>query len=72
LDIGIPAYRIHASGHAASHDLINFINTANPQYLIPIQTEHSVFLEKFFRNSGIKVIIPELNKAIKLEKFLDF
>jgi len=62
LDIGIPAYRIHASGHATSHDLINFINTVNPQYLIPIHTEHTDFFEKFFQNSNIKVIIPELNK----------
>lgn len=64
LDIGIPAYRIHASGHATSHDLINFIYEVNPKYVIPIHTEHTMFFERFFQNSNIKVLIPELNKTI--------
>lgn len=67
LEIGIPAYRIHASGHATSHDLINIINQVDPEILIPIHTDHSDFFAKFFQNSGIKVIIPEMNKQIELQ-----
>lgn len=66
LDIGIPAYRIHASGHATSHDLINFINQVEPEILIPIHTDHTDFFKKFFQKSGIKVIITEINKTIEL------
>lgn len=65
LEIGIPAYRIHASGHATSHDLINFINKVNPQFLIPVHTEYTSFFIKFFKDSEITVIRPELNKAIE-------
>jgi len=66
LEIGIPAYRIHASGHAISHDLINFINKVEPEILMPIHTDHANFFKKFFQNSGIKVVIPEINKQIEL------
>ncbi|MFX0057984.1 MAG: MBL fold metallo-hydrolase [Candidatus Hodarchaeota archaeon] len=66
LEIGIPAYRIHASGHATSHDLINFINQIEPEILIPIHTDHAFFFKKFFQKLGIKVIIPELNKLIEI------
>jgi len=67
IKIGIPAYRIHASGHATSHDLINFIHEVNPRYLIPIHTEHAKFFEKFFHNSEIEVIIAEPNEPIKFQ-----
>ncbi|MFW9942787.1 MAG: MBL fold metallo-hydrolase [Candidatus Thorarchaeota archaeon] len=66
LEIGIPAYRIHASGHATSHDLINFINQVKPEILIPVHTDHTDFFKKFFQNSAIEVIIPELHKIIEL------
>jgi mRNA degradation ribonuclease J1/J2 len=66
LEIGIPAYRIHASGHATAHDLINFINQVKPEILIPIHTDHSDFFNKFFQNTRINVFIPEKNKSIKL------
>jgi ribonuclease J len=47
---GIPSYRVHASGHAMPHHLINFINAVNPEYLIPIHTEHSLFFKHLFKN----------------------
>jgi ribonuclease J len=64
LQEGIPGYRIHSSGHANSHDIINFINDVNPRYLIPIHTENTKVFEKFFQNSEIEVKIPELNEKI--------
>ena len=66
LEIGIPAYRIHASGHATTHDLINFINEVNPHYLIPIHTEHSELFGKIFNKTDIKVIESELYKPITI------
>jgi len=61
---GIPSYRIHASGHATPHDLINFIEEILPEILIPIHTEHPEFFESIFRNSNIKVISPKKNQSI--------
>jgi len=65
-DYGIPAYRIHASGHATAHDLINFINEINPEILFPIHTEHPEFFQKIFSSSPIKVILPEPYEPIIL------
>lgn len=62
---GIPSYRVHASGHAMPHHLINFINAVNPEHLIPIHTEHPLFFKNFFENSEINVIIP--NKYGKID-----
>ena len=63
---GIPSYRVHASGHAMPHHLINFINSVNPEYLIPIHTERPLFFRDFFINSKIKVLIPNKNGKINL------
>jgi ribonuclease J len=65
--IGIPSYRIHASGHAMPHHLINFIKTVNPEHLIPIHTEQPHFFETFFRNSDINIIIPTKYEPINLQ-----
>ncbi|MFW9950423.1 MAG: hypothetical protein ACFFKA_09915, partial [Candidatus Thorarchaeota archaeon] len=61
---GIPSYRVHASGHAMPHHLINFINSINPECLIPIHTQHPHFFKTFFKTSEIKVIIPAKNEKI--------
>ena len=63
-EYGIPCYRVHASGHATPHDLINFINEVAPRYLVPIHTEHSKFFQKLFQNSEIKVILSKDNEPI--------
>ncbi len=63
---GIPCYRVHASGHAIPHDLINFICEVNPRYLIPIHTEHPEFFGKIFDKTDIKVVEPQLNKPIAI------
>ena len=63
---GIPSYRVHASGHAMPHHLINFINSVNPEYLIPVHTEHPHFFKTFFEKSEIEVIVPEKNDKFDL------
>ncbi len=63
---GIPSYKVHASGHAMPHHLINFINSVNPEYLIPVHTEHPLFFKNLFKNSEIKVILPRKNDTIDL------
>ena len=60
----IPGYRIQASGHAAPHDIINLIEEINPEYLIPIHTEHPDYFKKAFANSDIKVILPKQNEGV--------
>jgi len=56
LDLKIPSYRIHASGHSKPHDIYKYIKEINPQNLIPIHTEHSEFFTKLFENEDINVI----------------
>ncbi len=62
---GIPSYRVHASGHATPHDIINFIDEIKPKYLIPIHTEHPEFFRKLFQSSDIQVILPNKNQSIE-------
>jgi len=66
LRIGIPSYRIHASGHAKPHDIIRFINEINPEKLIPIHTNHAELFKKLFRNQNLKVILPTKEVPIEL------
>jgi len=66
--LGIPSYKVHASGHAMPHHLINFIKSVNPEYLIPVHTEHPHFFKKFFRTSEINVIVPVINEKIDLDQ----
>ena len=63
---GIPTYRIHASGHATPHDIINFIEGVQPEILIPIHTEHPEFFERLFQNSKIKVLLPAKNTPVNI------
>ncbi|MFX1503680.1 MAG: MBL fold metallo-hydrolase [Promethearchaeota archaeon] len=63
---GIPSYKVHASGHAMPHHLINFIHSVNPEYLIPIHTEQPLFFKSLFENSEINVILPNKNSRIDL------
>ena len=58
LKIGVPSYRIHASGHAKPHDIIRFVDELNPEKLIPIHTEHAEFFQKLFNNQEMEIILP--------------
>ena len=62
---GIPSYRVHASGHATPHDIINFIEEVKPKILIPIHTEHPEFFRKLFQDSKIQVILPIKNQPVE-------
>lgn len=66
IQYGIPSYRIHASGHAMPHHIINFINYLSPENLIPIHTEHPEFFKSYFKNSEMSIIIPEKFKSIHI------
>jgi ribonuclease J len=62
--LGIPSYRIHASGHAKPHDIMQFVKEISPTLLIPIHTEHPRFFKKLFRNHPYRIVLPERNKEI--------
>ncbi len=64
---GIPSYKVHASGHAMPHHLINFINSVNPKYLIPVHTEHPHFFKTLFIDSDIEVLVLEKNDRFDLD-----
>lgn len=66
MQLGIPSYQIHASGHIMPHDLYKFIINVNPTTLIPIHTEYPHFFESLLENSEIKVLIPEKYRKIQL------
>ncbi|MFW9969790.1 MAG: MBL fold metallo-hydrolase RNA specificity domain-containing protein, partial [Candidatus Odinarchaeota archaeon] len=63
---GIPAYRVHASGHSTPQDIIYFVEEIKPKVLIPIHTEHPQFFQKLFQRSNIQVIVPNKNESIKI------
>ncbi len=64
---GIPSYRVHASGHAMPHHLINFIQIIRPDYLIPVHSDQPHFFKTFFKNSEINVILPNKNDRFELQ-----
>jgi len=65
--IGVPSYRIHASGHAKPHDIINYITELNPSSVIPVHTEHSKFFKQLFKNYDIDIILPEHYETITFD-----
>lgn len=58
-NLGIPAYRIQASGHAKCHDIYNFVNEINPKYLLPIHTKYPSMFKDLFKNTDIEVVLLE-------------
>jgi len=56
-NLGLPAYRIQASGHSKPHDIYNFVKAINPKYLYPIHTKHAKIFKHLFKNTGIKVVL---------------
>ena len=66
LDIGVPSYRIHASGHAKPHDIIRFVNEIDPLKLIPIHTEHPEFFKKLFKEERAEVVLPVRSVPIEI------
>jgi len=68
---GVPSYRIHASGHAGPHDLINFINEVNPKILIPVHTDHQDFFKILFENSDINVVLGKKYESVEVKSKQD-
>lgn len=68
--LGIPSYRIQASGHAKPHDIYKFVREINPRYLFPVHTTYPKMFETLFRNTGIKVILKQ-NATKPSEEFLE-
>ncbi len=66
LDVGVPSYRIHASGHAKPHDIIRFVNEIDPLKLIPIHTEHPEFFRKLFKKERTEVVLPVRSVPIEI------
>lgn len=58
-NLGLPGYRIQASGHAKPHDIYNFVKEINPKYLYPIHTKYAQLFKALFKNTDIKVILPK-------------
>jgi len=55
--LGLPSYRVQASGHAKPHDIYNFVKKVNPKYLYPIHTENARIFKHLFKNTKIHVIL---------------
>lgn len=64
--MGMPAYRIHASGHAMPIDLRRFVEQVKPKRVIPIHGEHPEMVVRYFRDLDLEVQPPVLGKPIPL------
>lgn len=67
--IGIPTYKIHASGHAKPHDIIKLVQEIKPERIMPIHTKYAEFFMKLFKNYDTKVILPNLKEPIEIVEF---
>jgi len=56
----------HASGHASGPELLEIIRHIKPKVLIPIHTEKPEYFVENLAGSGIKVVLPEYGKPMKL------
>lgn len=64
--LGIPSYHVHSSGHAYPWDLRDFIESLNPEYVIPIHTTNPEMFKSIVPDNT-KLIIPEkgINITVK-------
>lgn len=65
-EIGIPTYKINASGHAKPHDIIRLAQEVRAERIFPIHTEHAPFFKKLFKNYRTEVILPKINTPIEI------
>ena len=60
-------YRIHVSGHMMPEQIGEFVESINPERIIPIHTEHPDLFDAFVpRRMRDRIILPEHGKLIKL------
>jgi ribonuclease J len=57
---------LHASGHAPGPQLVEFVETVDPQMLIPIHTEYPLWWVDQLDSSGIDIRLPQLGAAMPL------
>ncbi|MGB6836255.1 MAG: MBL fold metallo-hydrolase RNA specificity domain-containing protein [Dehalococcoidia bacterium] len=57
---------LHASGHAASSDIMELVREIRPQTVLPIHTEHPERFVEEFRGEEIEVIVSEYGEAVEL------
>lgn len=57
---------LHASGHAASSDIMELVREIRPQTVLPIHTEHPEAFVEEMRGEGIEVIVPEYGEGVEL------
>jgi len=62
--MGMPAYRIHASGHAMPMDLRRFVEQVRPKRVIPIHGEHPEMVVRYLRDLSLEVQPPVLGESI--------
>lgn len=67
LDVmGMPTYRVHASGHAMPMDLRRFVSEVRPKIVVPIHGEHPEMMVRYFRDLGSEVYVPTFGEPIPL------
>lgn len=66
LELGLPSYKIHASGHLNSHALIDFIDQIHPETLVPIHTDHPKLFSKLFEKNNIEVKLPNEYETLSI------
>jgi len=64
--MGVPVYKVHASGHAMPIDLKDMISEVRPEIVVPIHGEHPEMVMRYFRDLPVKVYIPSLGEPIPL------
>lgn len=55
----------HTGGHATGEEIFKFIETVNPQMLVPVHTEHPNLMAEYADSLGIHCEIPKLGRTIK-------
>jgi ribonuclease J len=64
--MGMPAYRVHASGHAMPMDLRRFVAQVRPRRVVPIHGEHPQMVVKYLGDLNVEVTPPVLGEPILL------
>ncbi len=60
----VPEPGYHASGHAGSDELVEFVRRVRPRTLVPIHTERPDLWADLIRGTGVRVVIPEVGRPI--------
>lgn len=63
--LGIPFYRIHASGHVMPLQIRQLIEATSPKMLIPIHGKHPDLFAKYVRDLCENVRIPDVGESIE-------